>query len=107
MIEGRSIFSGDMAQANPATTRSICLTFIALAVLIGLASIDLGDHPIHADEDLTRESASVNTQVEASPTLVDTGDTEGLVVTAETDLQTLVNERKESSGQMNELEPEE
>ena len=106
MIEGRSIFSGEMAQAYPATTRSICLTFIALAVLIGLASIDLGDHPIHADEDLTREAASVNTQVEAPPALVGIGDSEEQAVTA-ADVQSLANQRHETSGQMNDMRPEE
>ena len=106
MIEGRSIFSGGMAHAYPATTRAICLTFIALAVLIGLASIDLGDHPIHADEDLTREAASMNTQVETSPALADAGDSEELAVTA-VDVQSLANQRHESSGRMNDMRPEE
>lgn len=106
MIEGRSIFSGGMAHAFPATTRAICLTFIALAVLIGLASIELGDHPIHADEDLTREAASVNTQVEAPPVLVGNGDSEELAVTA-AGVQSLANQRHESSGRMNDMRPEE
>ena len=106
IIEGRGMYYAEAAQAYPSSIRSICLTVIALIVLIGLASTDLGDHAIRTDEDHRRESARLNAQVEPPSTVIDDGDTEGPVAAAEPDVQSLVNQRKGTSSQMNELQSE-